>query len=73
MQSSAGTSGTSPTPPHAQPEIEPARESGPTAGSRAERAVAALSALDERDLSDHPAIYDRIHDELRSALAEVDQ
>ena len=34
--------------------------------------LAALAELDAAALSDHPAVFERIHDELHSALADID-
>lgn len=41
-------------------------------GSPIEPALAELDTLSERDLSEHPEIYERIHAELQSALSAID-
>ena len=42
-------------------------EDSPVAGALAE-----LDTLAERDLAEHPEVFDRIHDELHAALTAID-
>ena len=53
-----------------EPEIDsevPAPEDSPVAD-----AIAELDTLAERDLAEHPEVFERIHGELQSALRTID-
>jgi hypothetical protein len=44
----------------------------PAADTPVARAVRELDTLDDRELAEHPDVYQRIHAELQSALATID-
>jgi hypothetical protein len=46
---------------------EPATESSPVAGALAE-----LDTLADRDLAEHPEVFERIHGKLHAALTAID-
>jgi hypothetical protein len=43
----------------------------PTGDPRVDQAIAGLSALDEIDLDDRPAVLEAVHDRLREILGEL--
>ena len=47
-------------------------ETPSTAASPVEEALAELDTLPQRELAEHPEVYQRIHAELQSALATID-
>jgi hypothetical protein len=63
MSAEASASAEAPTPADPAPGLSPERI--------AER-VAALDAVDELPLAEHVELYQRMHAELQSALAEID-
>ena len=58
----------------ATPVAEPAAATAPepSVASRAAAALAELDTLPQRELAEHPEVYQRIHAELQSALATID-
>ncbi|HVU92316.1 MAG TPA: hypothetical protein VHC23_08800 [Jatrophihabitans sp.] len=50
----------------------PAVPVAPAADTPVARAVRELDTLDDRELAEHPDVYQRIHAELQSALATID-
>jgi len=58
------------TTPVAEPAAATAPE--PAAASPVAAALAELDTLPERELAEHPEVYQRIHAELQSALATID-
>lgn len=52
---------------------EPAASGSPAApGSPVAAALAELDTLSDRELAEHPDVYQRIHAELQSALSAID-
>jgi hypothetical protein len=43
----------------------------PTGDPRVDQAIAGLSALEEMDLDERPAVLDAVHDRLREILGEL--
>ena len=59
----------------AEPAAEPAAGTTPERTAEASPMAAALSELEtllQRELAEHPEVYQRIHAELQSALATID-
>jgi hypothetical protein len=66
-----------PGPPAARPPVPGSQVPGPptpaaNSASPVAAALAELDSLPQRELSEHPEAYQRIHAELQSALATID-
>ncbi len=60
-------------PQHAQPDHADADAKGSLGDPRVDAAVASLCDLDERDVDDHPDVYEKAHEGLRRALDDESQ
>jgi hypothetical protein len=51
---------------------EQASDDAATHSTPVAAALAELDTLSERELAEHPEVFERIHDELRAALSTID-